>query len=72
MHTVYKLHVSSLSFQLLAEVNGPEEADDSKIILVNSGVVFEMELALTCTKSHVIKRDRSCGLLHLDWLRHLI
>ena len=72
MHTVYKPYVFTLSFQLWAEVNGPEEADDSKIIMVNSGVVFDTEVALTCTKSHVIKRDRSCGLLHLDWLSHLI
>ena len=40
MHTVYKRWVSSRSFQFLAEVNGPAEADDSKIIMVNSCVAF--------------------------------
>ena len=40
MHTAYKPWVSSLSFQLLAEVNGPAEADDSKITMVNSCVAF--------------------------------
>ena len=32
MHTVHKLWVSTLDFQLLAEVNGSVKADDSKII----------------------------------------
>ena len=36
----YRLLVSSLSFQLLAEVNEPAEAHDSKIIMVNSCVAF--------------------------------
>ena len=40
MHTVYKLCVSSPSCQLLAEVNGLAEADDSKMIMVNSYVAF--------------------------------
>ena len=40
MHTVYKLWVSSLSFKLLAEVNGPAEDDDSRIMRMNSCVAF--------------------------------
>ena len=41
MHTLYTLWVSTLSFQLLAEVNGPAKADDdSKIIMVNSCVAY--------------------------------
>ena len=35
MHTVHKLWVSSINFQLLTETNGPTKADDSKIIMVN-------------------------------------
>ena len=35
-----KLWVSSLSFQLVAEVNGPAKTDDSKSINVNSCVAF--------------------------------
>ena len=38
--TVYKLWVSSLSFQLLAEVYGPAEADDNKIIMVKSCIAY--------------------------------
>ena len=61
------LWVSSFSFQLLAEINAPAEADDSKIIImVNSFVAFgctniHMDVALACIKLrfHVIKRDRS-------------
>ena len=40
MHTVHKLWVSTLNFRLLAEVNGPAQADDSKIIMDNPYVAF--------------------------------
>ena len=40
MHTLYELWVSTLSFQLLTEVNGPAETDNIKIIMVNPCVVF--------------------------------
>ena len=40
MHTVHNLWVSTQSFQLLVEVNGPPKADNSKIIMVNSFVAF--------------------------------
>ena len=40
MHTVHNLWVSTQSFQLLVEVNGPPKADDSKVIMVNSSVAF--------------------------------
>ena len=40
MHTVYTLWVFALSFKLLCEVNGPEKADDSKIITVELCVAF--------------------------------
>ena len=37
---IAKLLVSTLSFQLLAEINGLAKADDSKIMMVNSYVAF--------------------------------
>ena len=40
MDSVHTLCVSTLSFPLLVEVNGPEKADVSKIIMGNSCVVF--------------------------------
>ena len=40
MHTVHNLWVSTQSFQLLVEVNGPPKADNSKIIMLNSCVAF--------------------------------
>ena len=32
--------VSTLSFQLMAEVNGPVKADDGKFIMMNSYLAF--------------------------------
>ena len=40
MHTVHNLWVSTQSFQLLVEVNGPPKADNSKIIMLNLCVAF--------------------------------
>ena len=42
VNTVYTLWVSSLSFQLLAEVNGPAAADDSYIIMAKSVPINEI------------------------------
>ena len=69
--------MSSLSFHLLAEVNGPAEADYSKILMLNSCVALgctniELEVALAFTIFHVLKRHNNCGLLHLDLLSHRI
>ena len=71
MHAEYYLWVSTM-------VNGPAKADDSQIIMVNSCVAFgctnrsgSVEVALIFTRFHVVKRDRNCGLLHLNLLSHL-
>ena len=47
MHTVYKLRVSVLSVQLLAEVNGPAKADKSKIIMMNINIFGRILLFFT-------------------------
>ena len=40
MHAVHTHWVSTLDFQILAEVNGASKADDSKIIMVNPYFAF--------------------------------
>ena len=46
MQALCKVWVSTFSFQLLAEVNGPAEANYSKIIMVNSCVAFGCTISL--------------------------
>ena len=41
VHTLYTLWVSTLSFQVLAEVNGPAKADNSKTVIGNSYVALD-------------------------------
>ena len=41
IHTMHTLWVSTLSFQVLAEVNGPAKADNSKIVIGNSYVALD-------------------------------
>ena len=64
MHKVHNLWVSTLNFQLLAEVNGPAKAADSKINYSESplAVLIDLEVALSSTKFQVIKRNRNCAL----------
>ena len=70
------LLVSTLSFQLLAEINGLAKADDSKIMMVNSYVAFActniyMEVVLSFTRLCVINRHGNCGSLHSNLLSQL-
>ena len=62
MHTVNYLRVSTLSFTLLAEQNGPAKVDNSKIIMVNSCVAFggvvDLDVALAFTRFCVIETQK--------------